>query len=534
MSLPRPVDLGFPSKFTGWRKNQDDAILDLAASEVRFSGLVAPTGSGKSLTYMAYARLIGAGRVCVLTSTKSLQDQLEGDFRELDVRGKANYLCARGDVDPGVTVEEAPCQSGMYCEMRDNRGGDGKIIPGHGCLYYDKVKEARKAEVVVTNYAFWLSANLYGKGLGPFDLLVLDEAHAAPDELAGFLSFTLQAGEVRSLVRMELPGEGTDEWWEWLKRALAKVDYETAFVKGKGTREASERLKRLGRMGRPIAQCLGIGKENWVAEKMVSGTRSSMTWDITDPAPFAEKYLFRETPRVVLSSATVREKTLRLLGVEKDESEMLEYPSNFPAGRRPVYAVGGAPRLNHRTSEGELEVWRRKIDEIIGGRLDRRGIIHTVSFRRAKEIEERSEHRGIMEMHGSGSRELQEGIARYLKRKPSVLVSPSATTGIDLPYDECEYAIIAKIPYPDMRSKAMKARMKKDRDYPAYLAAQVMVQASGRGMRAEDDQQETLVVDGNWGWFMRKYSAFTPRWWRAAVRKVERLPNPPPALLSRR
>ena len=111
-------------------------------------------------------------------------------------------------------------------------------------------------------------------------------------------------------------------------------------------------------------------------------------------------------------------------------------------------------------------------------------------------------------------------------------MSPSVTTGVDLPGAQAEYCVIPKIPYPDMRSKVLKARAKFDPDYPAYIAAQTLVQATGRGMRSADDRFESAIFDGNWGWFIRRYAGFTPRWWRKAVRRVswQKLPAPPEAL----
>lgn len=141
-----------------------------------------------------------------------------------------------------------------------------------------------------------------------------------------------------------------------------------------------------------------------------------------------------------------------------------------------------------------------------------------------------SRHWERMVLHDPGSVGLRSGLDRFLQRRDSILVSPSATTGIDLPYGMCEYQIISKIPYPDMRSKVMRARMKIDPDYPAYIAAQTLVQASGRGMRAEDDQCETFIVDGLWGWFYSRFAQFMPRWWKGAVKRVGRLPAPPKAL----
>ena len=44
-----------------------------------------------------------------------------------------------------------------------------------------------------------------------------------------------------------------------------------------------------------------------------------------------------------------------------------------------------------------------RIDNIIGGRLDRKGIIHTRSYKRAMEVVERSKHSSMMMAHNSNN-----------------------------------------------------------------------------------------------------------------------------------
>jgi hypothetical protein len=71
-----------------------------------------------------------------------------------------------------------------------------------------------------------------------------------------------------------------------------------------------------------------------------------------------------------------------------------------------------------------------------------------------------------------------------------------------------------------------------DKRYPNHLAMQTLVQAVGRGMRAEDDACETFIVDAHAIWFLSKHGDLAPRWFRRAVRRLEpgTVPTPPPAL----
>ena len=100
-----------------------------------------------------------------------------------------------------------------------------------------------------------------------------------------------------------------------------------------------------------------------------------------------------------------------------------------------------------------------RIDEIVGGRPNRKGIIHTVSYPRAREIMKRSKHRRRMRTHNTRSTE--EAVAMFKQsRDPLVLVSPSVEQGFDFPLDECRFQIIAKLPFVNVYSPIVVARDK--------------------------------------------------------------------------
>jgi Rad3-related DNA helicase len=127
----------------------------------------------------------------------------------------------------------------------------------------------------------------------------------------------------------------------------------------------------------------------------------------------------------------------------------------------------------------------------------------------------------------------------FLKNNPGrVLVSPSMGTGVDLPYELCEFQIIAKLPFPDKSDPQIAQRMKLGPDglpLPKgqnwYNAATVaaLVQMYGRGMRAEDDACVTYLLDGVWGWFGKATRHLHPEWFAEAIQR-ERIKDTPPAI----
>lgn len=773
MNLPPPIKLGLPPKFSSWRKGQSSSVLWLIDCAKRFPTLNAPVGSGKSLTYAAYLRLTG-GRAVILTSTKSLQDQLAADFSSLgfvDVRGQSNYPCP---IEPGETVDLGPCHAGYACDLK--RGG---------CPYYDAQRIAYSSEVTITNYSWWLYHNKVGEPYPAIDTLILDEAHAAPDELADFLSCTISKAQIRTFLSNYEPPI-TKGWRLWAKDQAVKLEgeIEGSWKPRARSNKSARRELRSARMLLLRLQSLSqaTSESDWVVEraKPYKGDHY-FRFDPTWPGPYSEQ-LFRKTPKVILVSATLRPKTLQLLNIKEDDYEFRETPSTFLISRRPVIHFVGKPRvaLTYRSPDSVLRMWITRIDNIIRRRLDRKGIIHSVSYVRRDFLLRNSRYADHFIIHDSGQQ--QEAVARFKAAKaPAIFLSPSATTGLDFPYclapttkilkadltwedlgnlqlgdkiagfdeeptvsrarswkvakvtslrmirqrcykittedgtqiiaseghkwlvrgkgsmrwvetrtlradrtlsskivklfkpwvpartydagylsgafdgegslywgekapvlsfaqndgamqekvkqlltdhgfhfgvhnkgdrrqnscrsvvicgraeiarflgtfqpvrllpkwdwssmgtvasmkvgvsavvskeyigvrdvvaigtttktlvaegfashnSEAEYSIIAKVPFPDLRSKILQARARKDRDYSMYLTALDIVQASGRGMRAEDDRHETWIVDDQFGWFFSKYKKFFPQWFIESVKRAEKVLDPLPKL----
>jgi len=518
--LPPPNTLGLPDKFTAWRKHQADAVMFSLDNEKRFTTLVAGTGSGKSVTYMAVA-LNREGRSCILTSTKGLQSQLMKDFSSIglvDIRGRNSYLC-RAETD-GTRCDHGKCVVGFDCNYKDSGG----------CSYYDAYKRAKWSDLVVTNYSYWASINsvVDGDGLGDFTTLICDEAHDTPNVISSFMTVTLDTEDpiITSLLHRITPtGMTIEEWVEWADSKLSVIggDMECIKEKGKEQGELSRRdrrlFSRLGAVQRSLTTLCGMD-DNWVVDVGESRISFSPVW----PTEYTEGILFRGVPNIHLTSATVCNKTLDLLGLKKEENALVEYPHPFPVKNRMLIHIPTI-RLNYKTTPAEMDVWLRRIDQIIGPRQDRKGIVHSVSYSRRNLIMTKSKYKDKMVSHDSTNTEYQVNIFKNNK-KPKVFVSPSITTGYDFPYDACRFQIIGKLAYPDTRDVITAARMERDPDYAAYSAAQQLVQCVGRAVRSEDDIAENFIIDDNVLWFISKYADFMPKWFIEAFTTCSTLPQP--------
>lgn len=541
--LPNPVDCGLPDKFSaGWRKGQAEAVVRALDSPKRFVVLGMPTGFGKSLVYMATGTLDDP--MVVLTSTKGLQSQLITDFAShglVDIRGMSNYICREAEhgqlfTTPGraTSCDEGACLSGWQCHLSSS-----------GCDYFDAQRWAKSSHCVVTNYAYWMAVNGRAQGtraesgppLGPRGRLVLDEAHAAVDELGDHLAVELGNWEIEGVLGTNWPSDTTLEEWRTWARTLSIAAYSLIDEISRDVRRGTGingrnlgRLRELRNLERKL-NTIANGKGQWVHEASRDRRgRRVVRFDPVWPGEYAESALFVSTPKVVLTSATIRPKTLELLGIQEQDYEFIEYPSAFDIRRRP-FIWCPTVRVRYDMDSGSARMWVAKIDNIIRSRQDRKGIIHTVSYARRDYLLRYSEFSNRFVVHDSGK--IQDCVAEF-KRMPAkcgaVLVSPSLSTGFDFPDDECRYQIIGKVPFPDSRSLVLQARQERDKDFFAYVAAQNIVQMAGRGMRSSDDWCETIIVDDNWQWFYSKYRRFMPRWFTVACTKSSSVAPPPLSL----
>lgn len=518
--IPIPSELGLPSKFKEWRKHQWPAVQDGLQCKRRFAVQVQRAGMGKTLVYMTQGLLSEDSRVVVLTQTRGLQDQLLEDWAGnglVDVRGKSSYQC---DVLPGRNCEEGSLGRCMYT---------GSSMCGHT----NAVKEARQARLLTTNYSCWTSSYKYGQGFGDFDLMICDEAHAAPAEVAKSMQIQLSLKEMEYLERdWPIVKDSMDTWKDWAKVTYPLADRQVQKLKleidgnGKPPMSAVLHYRHMRNLARKLADLATCKPEHWVISDWLYGYQ----FDVIEPGVYAERMLFRGIPKVILTSGTVRPKTLEMLGIGPKEFEFFDYPGEITPSRSPLIHLNTRIRVNKNTPDWEYkQLTRNWIDKIIEGRLDRKGIIHTANFRVRDHILSFSkfDSRVFITNYGKDGPPTSDVIARYKAMKPpAVLISPSVSTGYDFPYDDCRYQIIAKMPWPDIGSKVEQARNGVDPTQSAYQMVQTLAQAFGRGDRAEDDWQEVFVVDDNFGRVMWAYRDLAPTWMAAYIRRLDSVPPP--------
>jgi Rad3-related DNA helicase len=320
-----------------------------------------------------------------------------------------------------------------------------------------------------------------------------------------------------------------EEWPEWATGASVIVkgllkDAASA-LRWRPNKANRDRVFELEALAEALEKVAWMDAENWVLE-MTPGTKDGRRWEFNSvwPGALAESRLFMGVPKVVLMSGTLRPATMRMLGIKKEESEFREWPRVFPAQNTPVYHVPTV-RMNAKVDEAGLGKWVERIDEIIDARQAYKGIIHTVSYARQKYLLAHSRHAPVFycntnEPESDSAKEIVEKFKAA--EGPAILVSPSFGTGWDFP-GVCRWMIVAKMPFPEFRSKVMQARLKKNPAYTAYICMQELVQMAGRCTRSEEDRCQVIIVDDSVQFFMRQNKGLAPEWFR--VMKVGEVPG---------
>lgn len=519
----QPIDLGFPDSFEEFRPCQHEAFEFALTSEKRFIAMGIPPGGGKSGVAVGLAKLFG-GRTIILTATHGLEDQYNGTFNTDDrerlahIRGRRNYACWEG----------GNCDDGRRMECDDKLN----------CPYLGKLRGFNSSGIGITNYAYWLAVNSRGEGVDKPDTLICDEAGLADSWLSSALDFRFTERQSREAgLSFGRPGEDIEEWSGLAPKILERAFAHLTAVQNESKAAGRYAGKDFGRLRRAeeiydaaykLSQ-VSRAENNWICTR-VDGSDEGRLWrfQCVWPGRYKER-LFQGIKRVVLMSATLRPYTLRMLGIKRDDYEFKEWGRQFPAVNGPVIWVPTCKvKHDEKMSNEDRQRWIDRHDEIFTWGNDRRGLSHTVSYVRAKQLADSlgTVHRLVL--NGAADPNTATAMEAFTKFKNDsgnpVLVSPSFSTGWDFSGRTAEWQVISKLAFPPPTDKLVVARTEQDSDYPLNVVAQELVQACGRINRYPEDRGTTIIVDDQIKWVRNAAKDHMPSWFK--VRVEEQLPRP--------
>lgn len=507
--LGSPRDWGLPPKYARFRPGQEEAVwtlADLIGAGKKVITSCSPTGSGKSGQYITLHSLTGSLSTRCVTATKQLQDQLLADFGEMgmaDVRGRAAYDCSEVPYD---------------CEVGGWKGCRATLPGSNGsCPYRSALTIAGLSDLAVTNYHLLLLADLPRP-----DILVLDEAHKLPGILDGFLEVAIPVHEMPRSLKLTLDKQGEElqsyfrDWGKTELRKLAKP----------GASAGAEEHRRHQRLKRRHETLSGMGDDYIIDLSKDGGTvYLAPLW----PKAYGRRLLdpLLGSMGTILTSATVTPKVAEVCGLGGPGHAHYEAAPVFDPRRSPVYFLPVC-RVEHRMPDSDFALLVRRADQIIAARPRWKGVIHSVSYRWAQRFYDLSTEKPRLLTHDS--RSFRNVVDMFKQTSaPVILLTPSATTGVDFPDDECRFQIQLKVPLKNLsdRPNLNKARKADDAEWMMHDSLQTLVQAiPGRGMRGEKDWCENFLLDAHARWAVFKNKKLVPGWWLQCVENVATIPGP--------
>ncbi len=455
-----------------------------------------------------------------------------------NLMGQDNYLCLMSD------KTEVSCEHGRL--SRCTYAGTAQ------CPYSQAEMRMTTANLGMTNYSKWMMPRAMSSPFTHFSQLIMDEGHSIPGLLANAMRIKLYRKEIEETLQLDFPTVKIGKDWEpevnfnnmqlfrvWARGAKSEAEAEMKEAKYEMDRvrnPSATVIKHYLHM-RELTRRLGIlqiaSPHNWVVDEVEKG----YTFDPIRPGRYAEGMLFQGVKRIIIMSATLREKTLKLLGLQKDQYHFQEFDSDFDPSDSPITYV---PTIRVDNRQTDLSFLWRRFDQFIMPRRDMKGLINTVSYARRDEVLANSRFAEWMMVNEKGEPPT-EMVEEFKRSSPGhILVSPSVGTGYDFPGTELEWIIMSKIPF-EPPSKIVKARDADDKgQYRGYRAAQTMDQTFGRGTRfprskppiADGDRCDSIIFDDHMQWFMAKFGKYFSRSFHKRYRRSDTMPQPLPKMVE--
>tara|TARA_A100001037_G_scaffold297250_1_gene318971 strand:- start:613 stop:1269 length:657 start_codon:yes stop_codon:yes gene_type:complete len=217
-------------------------------------------------------------------------------------------------------------------------------------------------------------------------------------------------------------------------------------------------------------------------------------------------------------SATILDKEgfCRTLGINPDHAAFISLPSPFPAENRPIFSFS-IGKMSFKEIDKTLPKLAEAIESILDQHKNEKGIIHAHSYKIANYLKRNIKSRRIL-IHDSANRE--EVLKRHLSsNKPTVLLSPSMTEGVDLVDEASRFQVVCKVPYPYLGDKLVKKRMHKWKWWYPLQTAKTIVQSVGRSIRSNEDHAVTYILDSDFGYFYSRNKQFFPEGFRSCLKR---------------
>lgn len=513
-----------------------DAFLDQGKA---FCVIEAGTGVGKSAIGLTIAKYLAAhdsppvdlwdNGAFFLTTQKILQDQYVEDFSTSDgmcsIKSSTNYQCKH--------YKKQSCSESMQMLRAADKSSRFFKTCTTNCHYKQDKKKYMESQLGITNFSYFMTDNAYNAKSKPRNLLVVDEAHNIETEISKFVEISVSERFATHVLGLLWPNLTTHhQVVTWLKetyypKCASKIDHiEKTLEKFKGLeaklREISNLAKEFDLLKshtQKIQKFLEIqDPENWVFEEVAAFGQKmrSFSFKPIDISQYARENLFRMGRRVLMLSATIlnKEAFCGSLGLSEDDVAFISIPTPFPVENRPVlYLPVGNMGADH--IDQSLPKMLKMVKKILDEHPKEKGIIHCHTYKIANYLKTNLRSDRVL-IHDSSDRDkvLQDHMA---SKKPTVLLSPSMTEGVDLKGDASRFQVLCKIPYPSLGDKIVRKRMNKWKWWYPLQTSKTIIQSIGRSVRSSDDYAITYILDADWERFFSRNQDMFPESFKESI-----------------
>jgi len=517
------------------RLQQQDAIdfiLKKFSENKKYVILEAGTGVGKSAIAYTVSEFLRRHTLCndqytsggnFLTTQKILQEQYERDFKKLgmnSVYSSSNYTCK--------FHKQNTCSESSRL-LRTATKGD-KFW--NACMFNCPYKKAKSNFVDgnhgVTNFSYFLAETTYAGKTPKRNLLVIDEAHNIQNELSKFIEVSVSKRFCEGVLNLKFPKDLTTQkkTYDWIvgiyyPKILSMTSHiENMLEKYAGLKnklqqfvKLAHRFEILDKYSCKLKRFVEVyHKDNWVSNNLIddTGTVQKIEFKPIDVSYFAHDSLFVHGDKILMMSATILDKSgfCDMLGLKQSDVSFMRIDSPFESKNKPIFfhPIG---KMSAKNIDQTLPLMAAAIKQILSSHKHEKGIIHCHSFKIANYLKRNIRNSRLL-IHDSSNRNevLKEHIS---SKKPTVLLSPSMTEGIDLKDDLSRFQVLCKIPYPYLGDKLVRKKMNKWNWWYPLETAKKIVQSTGRSIRNENDFAVTYILDADWDMFFSRNRHMFPK-----------------------
>ena len=288
---------------------------------------------------------------------------------------------------------------------------------------------------------------------------------------------------------------------------------------------AADAIRDTERLTRTINNIIS-DPENWIVSDIIKESYEVVKVEFK-PLDISKycKAVFDKCSKTIIMSATILNyKTFcKNIGIspDNDEVKFIQVPSDFPAENRPIYPMNVAYlNYNNLQLQETKSAITNAVDNLMTIHNKHKGIIHTTSYEQLNFIKDNISKDNARRLIVTDPEIQRDEIVHehFYAKKPTVLISPSLHTGLDLKEDLSRFQIITKVPYPNKSDRWINAKRNKVPEWYYWQTGLKLVQAYGRSVRSKDDWAKTYILDSAFQYFLRKNREILPGWFLNAIK----------------